>query len=91
MSLKKEINQTQEQQIKPEDKLNLNGKLSEEEVAKFGDRVPLGYKKLELIGRGGKSLVWRAESYFTGSTIALKQFPKVGDTMDNSIALELYF
>ena len=36
LSLKKEINQTQEQQIKPEDKLNLNGKLSEEEVAKFG-------------------------------------------------------
>lgn len=52
--------------------------------------MPLGYKKIELIGSGEKSIVWRAESFFTGQTIALKQFPKTGENMDKSIAIELY-
>ena len=57
------------------------------EKEKYGDRCPVGYKKLDLLGKGGIALVWLAEvkdakrcglsPEFQGMRVALKQFPKV--------------
>jgi serine/threonine protein kinase len=50
--------------------------LSDQEKATYGDRVPKGYDKLDLLGKGGCALVWLAKCQETGETVALKQFPK---------------
>ena len=34
------------------------GKLTEQERALFGNRCPRGYKKLDLLGKGGCAVVW---------------------------------
>jgi hypothetical protein len=54
------------------------------EKEKYGDRCPVGYKKLDLLGKGGIALVWLAEvqdskrtGQSVGKRVALKQFPKV--------------
>jgi len=45
----------------------------------FGDRCPIGYKKVSNLGKGGTAQVWLAESYILGQQVAMKQFPKLGD------------
>ena len=39
-----------------------NFQLLDSEKEKYGDRCPTGYKKLDLLGKGGIALVWLAES-----------------------------
>jgi len=50
--------------------------LLESEKATYGDRVPAGYEKIDLLGKGGCALVWLAKNSKTGEMVALKQFPK---------------
>ena len=68
------------------------------EKEKYGDRCPLGYQKLDLLGKGGIALVWLAEvkdeektGLPVGKKVALKQFPKVRGqtTIDSSAAIEI--
>jgi hypothetical protein len=35
-----------------DEKINLDGKLTEFEQEKYGDRCPLGYRKYDIIGKG---------------------------------------
>jgi len=58
--------------------------LLDSEKEKFGDRCPAGFKKLQLLGKGGIALVWLMEitttklgDEYLGRKVALKQFPKV--------------
>ena len=44
-----------------ERKQNFVGLLQPLEKDKFGDRCPAGFRKLDLLGRGGIALVWLAE------------------------------
>jgi hypothetical protein len=37
---------------------NFEKLLAEKEHSTFGDRCPLGFQKLDLLGKGGTSLVW---------------------------------
>jgi serine/threonine protein kinase len=53
-----------------------NWVLTDQERWTYGDRVPKGYEKLDLLGKGGCALVWLARRNETGETVALKQFPK---------------
>jgi serine/threonine protein kinase len=46
--------------------------LTEQEKSLYGDRVPKGYEKLDLLGKGGCALVWLAKKIETGETVALK-------------------
>ena len=70
------------------------------EKEKYGDRCPVGYKKLDLLGKGGIALVWLATvkdakkrglpDELEGHRVALKQFPKVrGIPIDNSAKIEI--
>ena len=71
------------------------------EKEKFGDRCPGGFRKLDLLGRGGIALVWLAEikdpvklgyePEMAGMRVALKQFPKVKgrDPIDGSARIEI--
>ena len=36
--------------------------LLDSEKEKFGDRCPAGFKKIDLLGKGGIALVWLAEA-----------------------------
>jgi hypothetical protein len=58
----------------------------------------LGYKKIDLLGKGGIALVWLAEvkdpektGLPLGQKVALKQFPKVRGqtTIDSSAKIEI--
>jgi hypothetical protein len=58
--------------------------LLQSEKEKYGDRCPQGFKKIDLLGKGGIALVWLAEVKDSektglplGQKVALKQFPKV--------------
>ena len=57
----------------------------------YGDRCPLGYKKISNLGKGGTAYVWLAESQIIGKDVAMKQFPKVDGEFDKSIENELEF
>jgi serine/threonine protein kinase len=46
--------------------------LTDQEKALYGDRVPKGYEKLDLLGKGGCALVWLAKKIETGEIVALK-------------------
>jgi hypothetical protein len=50
--------------------------LTDSEKQVYGDRVPKGYEKLDLLGKGGCALVWLGKKTETGEIVALKQFPK---------------
>ena len=72
--------------------------LLQSEKEKYGDRCPQGFKKLDLLGKGGIALVWLAEvkdeektGLPLGQKVALKQFPKVKGqaTIDNSAKIEI--
>ena len=52
------------------------GKLTEQERALFGNRCPRGYKKLDLLGKGGCAVVWLGQNEETGEKVAMKQFPR---------------
>ncbi|KAM3135867.1 hypothetical protein pb186bvf_011996 [Paramecium bursaria] len=58
--------------------------LSEEEKQTYGDRVPVGYDKIELLGRGGFALVWLASDGM--KKVALKQIAKPGNSKDLKFA-----
>lgn len=57
-------------------KENIIDLLTKEELAKFGNRAPSGFKKLGILGKGSATVIWLAENKMTGENVALKQFPK---------------
>lgn len=66
--------------------------LTKEELAKFGNRVPNGFKKLGILGRGTTTMIWLAENQMTGETVALKQYPKNDrGQVDERTKMELSF
>lgn len=42
------------------------------ERAIYGDRCPVGFEKLQLLGKGGCAIVWLAKEMATGLNVALK-------------------
>ena len=65
--------------------------LHPDEKPKFGDRCPIGYVKIDLLGRGGNSLVWACRSQMTDEIYAVKQFPKVNSKYDPAADKEIEF
>ena len=55
--------------LKPEELMKL---LQKDEVQKFGNRCADGYQKCDLLGKGGKAIVWLAQDLETGDQVALK-------------------
>ena len=53
----------------------------------FEDRCPLGFTKLELLGKRGTSLVWHGVR--NGDHFAIKQFPKTDGKHDATAVREL--
>lgn len=45
----------------------------------YGDRIPKGFEKVDLLGKGGCALVWMAKDIESGERVAVKQFPKKQD------------
>jgi len=54
---------------KKQDKVIL---LSDQEKQQYGNRCPAGYKKINLLGKGGIALVWLGEDIQTGQQVAMK-------------------
>jgi len=54
-------------------------RITEEEKMKYGNRFPLGYKKITLLGKGGCALVWSARDS-NENKVAIKQFAKSSKT-----------
>lgn len=50
--------------------------MTDEEKQIYGNRFPKGYKKVNMLGRGGCALVWLAIDERNGQKVAVKQFPK---------------
>lgn len=52
--------------------------MNEEEIKSYGayQRSPPGYKKLEVLGKGGCAVVWLCRDTKTNRKVAVKQFPK---------------
>jgi serine/threonine protein kinase len=65
--------------------------LHPDERPRFGDRCPIGYVKINLLGRGGNSLVWACRSQMTDEIYAVKQFPKVNSKYDSAADREIEF
>ena len=51
----------------------------------------MGYVKMNLLGRGGNSLVWACRSQMTDEIYAVKQFPKVNSSYDPAADREVEF
>jgi serine/threonine protein kinase len=49
----------------------------------YGNRCMKGYERIELLGRGGAALVWRARCLETAQEVAIKQFPKGSAQVSN--------
>lgn len=65
--------------------------LNSDEKPRFGDRCPSGYVKMNLLGRGGNSVVWACRSQMTNEIYAVKQFPKVNGKYDPAANREIEF
>ena len=65
--------------------------LHPDEKPRFGDRCPIGYVKMNLLGRGGNSLVWACRSQMSDEIYAVKQFPKMKDAYDQAADREIQF
>ena len=63
--------------------------LSDEEKTKYGNRCPQGFKKLQILGKGGIAIVWLAIEESSGQHVAMKQFPKTGNKFDGSAGVEI--
>ncbi|EAR97050.2 Serine/Threonine kinase domain protein (macronuclear) [Tetrahymena thermophila SB210] len=61
--------------------------LSEEETKLYGSRCPQGYEKIEILGKGGFSVVWLCKSSKTQQKVAVKQI--VNKNNQESIQREL--
>jgi len=46
-------------------------------------KVPKGYEKLDLLGKGGCAVVWLCRNIKTGLKVAVKQFPKCAKNESN--------
>ena len=57
---------------------NIHTSLCEDEIKMYGafNKEPRGYKKLDLLGRGGCACVWLCKEIDSGKLVAIKQFPK---------------
>lgn len=53
--------------------------LTDHEKSVYGNRMAPGYKKIDLLGKGGCAIVWLAKHLETGKSVAVKQFPKKVD------------
>lgn len=51
----------------------------------YGNRIATGYKKIDLLGKGGCAIVWLAQHIETGKKVAIKQFPKKVDFSSGKI------
>jgi dual specificity tyrosine-phosphorylation-regulated kinase 2/3/4 len=66
--------------------------LSKEEEKIYGERFPIGYKKLKILGRGGCALVWLGEDSLTGKKVAVKQVSRLsGSNAVDSCKREIHF
>lgn len=71
--------------------------LLDSEKDKFGDRCPSGFRKLQLLGKGGIALVWLMQvitdkfgAEYLDQNVALKQFPKTkSQPIDSSAITEI--
>ena len=59
--------------------------LTDHEKSVYGNRMAPGYKKLDLLGKGGCAIVWLARHLDTGKKVAVKQFPKKADTSSGKV------
>ena len=50
--------------------------ITNEEKEVYGNRFPIGYKKIALLGKGGCAVVWLANELNTNTKVAIKQFSK---------------
>ena len=59
--------------------------MSESELKVYGYRCPKGYRKLDILGKGGAAIVYLCEKS-EGEFYAVKQFPKrVSKTWKNEV------
>lgn len=66
--------------------------LSKEEEKLYGERFPVGYRKIRVLGRGGCALVWLAEDSLTGTKLAIKQVSRLsGSNAVDSCKREIHF
>lgn len=62
--------------------------LTEDEKKSFGNRCPVGYQKVKILGKGGIAVVWLGTK--NDRSYAMKQFPKAkGNAYDSSASVEL--
>eukprot|EP00829_Urostomides_striatus_P019534 TRINITY_DN7610_c0_g1_i1.p4 TRINITY_DN7610_c0_g1~~TRINITY_DN7610_c0_g1_i1.p4 ORF type:complete len:112 (-),score=23.77 TRINITY_DN7610_c0_g1_i1:455-790(-) len=57
--------------------VHTESKLTEEENKIYGNRIPHGFSKVSLLGKGGCALVWLGNKCETGKKVAIKQFAKL--------------
>ena len=66
--------------------------LSKEEEKIYGERFPVGLKKIKVLGRGGCAIVWLAEDSLTGKQLAVKQVSRLsGSNAVDSCKREIHF
>ena len=60
------------------------------ELEIYGDRFPPSYKKIRVLGKGAKAIVWLGEGP-DNQEYAFKQFAKKDGVVDKSVENELLF